>query len=127
MPPTPSSTRVVEALKPDMLQLHGKETPERVAAVRSRFGLPVMKALPVETARRSVADPRSTPRSPTGCCSMAMAQTAISTAPAAPSMWPVAPLVELTASFLACSPKTVLIACVSQTSPCGVEVPWALM
>jgi phosphoribosylanthranilate isomerase len=40
--------RVVEALKPDMLQLHGKETPERVVAVRSRFGLPVMKALPVE-------------------------------------------------------------------------------
>jgi phosphoribosylanthranilate isomerase len=40
--------RVVEALKPDMLQLHGKETPERVAAVRSRFHLPVMKALPIE-------------------------------------------------------------------------------
>ena len=40
--------RVVEALKPDMLQLHGKETPERVAAVRSRFRLPVMKAIPIE-------------------------------------------------------------------------------
>jgi phosphoribosylanthranilate isomerase len=40
--------RVVDALKPDMLQLHGKETPERVAAVRSRFHLPVMKALPIE-------------------------------------------------------------------------------
>ena len=39
---------VVEALKPDMLQLHGRETPERVAVLRSRFGLPVMKALPVE-------------------------------------------------------------------------------
>jgi phosphoribosylanthranilate isomerase len=39
----------VAALKPDMLQLHGKETPERVVAVHSRFGLPVMKALPVET------------------------------------------------------------------------------
>ena len=49
MPPTPSSTRVVEALKPDLLQLHGKETPERVVAVRSRFGLPVMKALPIES------------------------------------------------------------------------------
>jgi phosphoribosylanthranilate isomerase len=40
--------RAVEALQPDMLQLHGKEAPERVVAVRSRFGLPVMKALPIE-------------------------------------------------------------------------------
>jgi phosphoribosylanthranilate isomerase len=31
----------------DMLQLHGHETPERVAAVRSRYGLPVMKAMGV--------------------------------------------------------------------------------
>jgi phosphoribosylanthranilate isomerase len=38
---------VVEALKPDMLQLHGVETPERVATLRTRFGLPVMKALPI--------------------------------------------------------------------------------
>jgi phosphoribosylanthranilate isomerase len=38
---------IIAALQPDMLQLHGKETPERVAVVRSRFGLPVMKALPV--------------------------------------------------------------------------------
>jgi phosphoribosylanthranilate isomerase len=42
---------VVEALKPDLLQLHGKETPERVAAVRARFGLPVMKALPIAERR----------------------------------------------------------------------------
>ena len=40
---------IVAALKPDMLQLHGTETPERVAVVRSRFGLPVMKALPIAT------------------------------------------------------------------------------
>src|SRR5437764_6813185 len=39
---------IVEALKPDMLQLHGHETPQRVAAVRESFGLPVMKALPIE-------------------------------------------------------------------------------
>lgn len=38
---------IVNALKPDMLQLHGTETPERVAVVRTRFGLPVMKALPI--------------------------------------------------------------------------------
>ena len=31
-----------------MLQLHGQETPERVVMVRTRFGLPVMKALPIE-------------------------------------------------------------------------------
>ena len=39
--------RIVESLKPGMLQLHGHETPERVAVVRARFGLPVMKALPI--------------------------------------------------------------------------------
>jgi phosphoribosylanthranilate isomerase len=38
----------IDALRPDMLQLHGRETPERVAMVRSRFRLPVMKALPIE-------------------------------------------------------------------------------
>jgi phosphoribosylanthranilate isomerase len=38
---------IVAALRPDMLQLHGTESPERVAAVRARFGLPVMKALAV--------------------------------------------------------------------------------
>jgi phosphoribosylanthranilate isomerase len=40
---------IVAALEPDMLQLHGKETPQRVAAVKARFGLPVMKAIAVET------------------------------------------------------------------------------
>jgi phosphoribosylanthranilate isomerase len=40
---------IVNALKPDMLQLHGKETPDRVVQVRSRFNLPVMKALPIAT------------------------------------------------------------------------------
>lgn len=34
----------------DFLQLHGKETPERVAEVRARYGLPVMKAVGVATA-----------------------------------------------------------------------------
>jgi phosphoribosylanthranilate isomerase len=46
---------IVETLKPDMLQLHGSETPERVHVVRSRFGLPVMKALPI--AQRSDLSP----------------------------------------------------------------------
>jgi len=39
--------KIVEALEPDMLQLHGNETPERVAVVRSKFGLPVMKMVPI--------------------------------------------------------------------------------
>ncbi|NNU79421.1 phosphoribosylanthranilate isomerase [Halovulum dunhuangense] len=34
----------------DMLQLHGHETPERVAAIRARSGLPVMKAIGVADA-----------------------------------------------------------------------------
>ncbi len=38
---------IVAALKPDMLQLHGSETPDRVVTVRTRFGLPVVKALPI--------------------------------------------------------------------------------
>ena len=40
---------MVAALKPDWLQLHGKESAERVAAVRQRFGVPVMKAIAVAT------------------------------------------------------------------------------
>lgn len=31
----------------DLIQLHGGETPERVAAIRARFNLPVMKAVKV--------------------------------------------------------------------------------
>lgn len=31
----------------DLLQLHGDETPERVAAIRARFGRSVMKVLPI--------------------------------------------------------------------------------
>ncbi|MDX1711066.1 MAG: phosphoribosylanthranilate isomerase [Rhodovibrionaceae bacterium] len=34
----------------DLLQLHGSESPRRVAEIRSRFGLPVMKVLKVEGA-----------------------------------------------------------------------------
>lgn len=34
----------------DLLQLHGKETPERVAAIKARFGLPVMKVISVAEA-----------------------------------------------------------------------------
>jgi phosphoribosylanthranilate isomerase len=39
---------VVEALKPDMLQLHGKELPARVFALKRHNRLPVMKAIAVQ-------------------------------------------------------------------------------
>ena len=41
---------VVAALRPDMLQLHGHESLERVSAVKARFGLPVIKAIGVASA-----------------------------------------------------------------------------
>jgi phosphoribosylanthranilate isomerase len=34
-------------VKPDFFQLHGKETPARLADIRARFGIPLIKALPV--------------------------------------------------------------------------------
>lgn len=41
---------IVRELKPDMLQLHGHETPQRVADVKKRYGLPVIKAFAVREA-----------------------------------------------------------------------------
>ena len=41
---------IVEALQPDILQVHGKETVARLRDIRQSFGLPVMKAMAVETA-----------------------------------------------------------------------------
>jgi phosphoribosylanthranilate isomerase len=38
---------VIKALQPDLLQLHGFESADRVEALRLTFGLPVMKALPI--------------------------------------------------------------------------------
>jgi phosphoribosylanthranilate isomerase len=40
---------IVEALQPDILQLHGKETVARLRDIKQAFGLPVMKAIAVET------------------------------------------------------------------------------
>jgi phosphoribosylanthranilate isomerase len=39
--------QITEAMPLDMLQLHGHETPDRVAEIRARYGLPVMKAVGV--------------------------------------------------------------------------------
>lgn len=38
---------IVAGLKPDLLQLHGRETPQRLAELRAKFGVPVMKVIGV--------------------------------------------------------------------------------
>ena len=43
---------IIEALRPDMLQLHGKESVARVRDIKARFRLPVMKVIPVATEGR---------------------------------------------------------------------------
>ena len=43
--------RIVESLSPDILQLHGHETPSRVSEIRKRFGRPIMKAVGVAAPR----------------------------------------------------------------------------
>ena len=40
-------TAIVDEARPDIIQLHGSETPERVADIRQRFARPVMKAIAV--------------------------------------------------------------------------------
>lgn len=42
--------KIVAGVPLDMLQLHGAESPERVAEVKSRYGLPVIKAIGVAEA-----------------------------------------------------------------------------
>jgi len=41
---------IIETLRPDLLQLHGHESTARIRDLKGRFGLPVMKAIPVATA-----------------------------------------------------------------------------
>lgn len=42
--------QIVATVDPDMLQLHGKESPERLAEIRQRFERPVMKAFAIREA-----------------------------------------------------------------------------
>ncbi len=42
--------RITRHVPLDFLQLHGKETPERVAEIKARYGLPVIKALGISDA-----------------------------------------------------------------------------
>lgn len=41
---------IVHLLKPDVLQMHGHETPERILQVKALYGIPVMKAFSVREA-----------------------------------------------------------------------------
>jgi phosphoribosylanthranilate isomerase len=41
---------LVGTVRPDLLQLHGRESPERVEAIRRDTGLPVMKAIGIASA-----------------------------------------------------------------------------
>jgi phosphoribosylanthranilate isomerase len=41
---------VTAVVRPDFIQLHGVETPARAAAIRSRFGIPLIKAFPIAEA-----------------------------------------------------------------------------
>ena len=42
---------IMATLKPDLIQLHGREPPNRAAAVKARTGAGVIKALPIAEAR----------------------------------------------------------------------------
>ena len=46
---------VVDRVPLDMLQLHGRETPDRVREIKGRFDLPVMKALAVSAPQDRLA------------------------------------------------------------------------
>jgi phosphoribosylanthranilate isomerase len=48
--PDNSCVAEVAALGPDWIQLHGPETPHRVAAIRAEAGLEIIKALPIGSA-----------------------------------------------------------------------------
>jgi phosphoribosylanthranilate isomerase len=48
--PDEATLAQLDTLPLDMVQLHGRETPERIAAIRSRLGLPVMKAVGIASA-----------------------------------------------------------------------------
>jgi phosphoribosylanthranilate isomerase len=47
--------RVMETVRPDLLQLHGGETPDRVGAIKARAGCALFKAIPVATSDDAAA------------------------------------------------------------------------
>src|SRR6202158_5015228 len=87
--------------------------------------------------RRGTPTTRSTPHDGSGCSQLSVAEIMpvrstcahmiASKVPAAASVWPRAPLIELTGMRAAASPKTLVIAAISIASLYTVPVPWALM
>ncbi len=67
-PDDASLHQAVEAMEPDLIQLHGRESPERVAEIRALTGRPVMKALGIASAA-DLASIAPMPESPIGCSS----------------------------------------------------------
>ncbi|GIR78696.1 MAG: N-(5'-phosphoribosyl)anthranilate isomerase [Alphaproteobacteria bacterium] len=41
-------SKIVQKVKPDLIQLHGSETPERCNEIKKMFGIPIMKAIEVK-------------------------------------------------------------------------------
>ena len=44
-------SKIVQKVKPDLIQLHGCETPERCNEIKKMFGIPIMKALEVKNSK----------------------------------------------------------------------------
>lgn len=56
-PDDQSLAAILRDARPDLIQLHGRESPARVAEIRARFARPVVKAIPVATAADLAAAP----------------------------------------------------------------------
>ena len=44
-------SNIVQNVKPDLIQLHGSETPERCNEIKKMFGIPIMKAIEVKNTK----------------------------------------------------------------------------
>ncbi len=41
---------IAETMQPDFIQLHGDESPQRAAQIKARYGIPIIRALPIASA-----------------------------------------------------------------------------
>ena len=44
-------SKIVQNVKPDLIQLHGSETPRRCNEIKKMFGIPIMKAIEVKNSK----------------------------------------------------------------------------